>query len=115
MNKKIIDIIDVLFYTLFYTAQNLVRISAASPISFIILYLLLAGDKQVSAISELTPLQTILTAIKCSAPLVLIFLPFYDAEKRKQYRKCFTKIGLISYSIAWIICFFAMILLPSSV
>ena len=115
MNKKITDIIDTLFYSLFYIAQNLIRVSAAAPILFLIFYLALHGDKDPATFPALTPLQTILTAIKCTAPLTLIFLPFYDAESRRQHNTCLTKIGLISYTIAWSICFIATFLLPSSV
>lgn len=114
MNKKIIDIIDVLFYTLFYTAQNLIRISAATPISFIFLYLAVSLDKDPAIISTLTLFQTILTTLKCSAPLILLFLPFYDYEKRRQHREHLTKIGIISYSIAWGISLISIILLPSN-
>ena len=113
MNKKIIDIIDILFYTLFYTAQNLIRISAATPISFIFLYLAASLYKDPAICSTLTPFQTILITIKCSAPLILFFLPFYDYEKRLQHSEYLTKIGIISYSIAWFISFISIILLPS--
>lgn len=115
MNKKIIDIIDVMYFTLYFAAQNLLRISAAAPISFLFFYIAMTGNKSTPAIPTLTPIQTMLTAIKCSAPLTLIFLPLYDSEKRRQQHEHLTIIGLISYISAWILCMLTMILLPSKI
>ena len=113
--KKIIKIIDVIYYTLYYAAQNLLRISAATPLTILIIYLYLHSMYDAQLLYDMQPMQLLLAAVKATSPIALIFLPFYDCAQRYQHHEHLTEFGIKCYTAAWIITFATIVFLPNTI
>ena len=114
--KKFFYIADTIFYTLLFTAKNILLISAASPVATLLGYLALKTDPAaIESIKTISVLQSILVGTKISLPLMILVVPIYDYEMRRQRCEHLTKIGIISYTASWIICFIGALLLPGKI